>query len=170
MIILVTGSRKWRDRDAIEEALTDTVLSYCRKYPTATAVPQPGYVLVVHGAQSTYDRDTSEYYGTDFLAHECALRIGMSIKPFPADWYAPCRSECESDHRRWRNDQSYCPAQGNYRNQTMVDYVVSLNIGLDHIRCIAFPLKDSKGTWDCMRRATAAGIEVQNYGYQRVAT
>lgn len=42
---------------------------------------------------------------------------------------------------------------GGIRNQEMVD------LG-GFVACLAFPLAGSKGTWDCVRRAEAAGIPV----------
>lgn len=47
-------------------------------------------------------------------------------------------------------------AAGPLRNQEMVD------LGADV--CLAFPLGDSRGTRDCMRRADAAGIRVIDLG------
>jgi hypothetical protein len=43
-------------------------------------------------------------------------------------------------------------AAGPIRNQAMVDLGADL--------CLAFPRADSKGTWDCVRRAADAGIPV----------
>lgn len=62
---------------------------------------------------------------------------------------------------RWGGDVLAVPAQwaklgkraGPIRNQLMVD------LG-GYIACLAFPLADSVGTRDCMRRADKAGILV----------
>lgn len=45
------------------------------------------------------------------------------------------------------------PKAGPLRNQEMVD------LGADI--CLAFPTGGSRGTWDCVRRARAAGIPVE---------
>lgn len=45
------------------------------------------------------------------------------------------------------------PKAGPMRNQEMVD------LGADI--CLAFPTEGSRGTWDCVRRARAAGIPVE---------
>lgn len=45
------------------------------------------------------------------------------------------------------------PKAGPLRNQEMVD------LGADI--CLAFPTEGSRGTWDCVRRARAAGIPVE---------
>lgn len=59
------------------------------------------------------------------------------VEPNPADW----------DH--------FGKAAGPMRNQLMVD------LGADV--CLAFPFPDSRGTTDCMEKARAARIPVQEY-------
>ena len=49
---------------------------------------------------------------------------------------------------------TYGQAAGGIRNQEMV------NLGR-YLVCLAFPLAGSVGTWDCVRRARAAGIPVE---------
>ena len=49
-------------------------------------------------------------------------------------------------------------AAGPIRNQEMIDAGADI--------CLAFPLGESPGTRDCMRRAKKAGIPVINYGDQ----
>jgi hypothetical protein len=46
-------------------------------------------------------------------------------------------------------------AAGPIRNQSMIDSGAHL--------CIAFPRHNSRGTWDCIRRAADAGIPVRIY-------
>ena len=81
--------------------------------------------------------------GLDLLAADIVTRwnqrwgggtTGWVIEEHPADW-ATCGK-----------------AAGGIRNQRMVD------LGAD--ACLAFPLPGSRGTWDCVRRAEAAGIPV----------
>jgi hypothetical protein len=71
--------------------------------------------------------------GADTLGAQEAEKLGYTIEAYPADW------------RRGK-------VAGNLRNQDMVD------TGADV--CLAFPTSSSRGTWDCVRRAKAAGIEV----------
>lgn len=71
--------------------------------------------------------------GADTIAGEIAASLGWLVEAHPADW----------GHGR---------SAGVRRNQAMVD------LGADV--CLAFPLPGSVGTWDCIRRATAAGIMV----------
>lgn len=127
--ILVTGSRYWRDTEAIRIALAE--------------VWHPDAVLVNGYAK-----------GADTLAYSCWRGWGGQTEAYPADWHGPCRAECQPGHRRPSSAaRSICPAAGNYRNQRMVDLGADL--------CLAFPLPDSRGTRDCIRRAEAAGIPVR---------
>lgn len=72
--------------------------------------------------------------GADALAARWARSTWLSkCEPHPADW-------------------SIGKKAGPLRNQQMVD------LGADV--CLAFPLPQSRGTYDCMRRAEAAGIPV----------
>jgi hypothetical protein len=86
-----------------------------------------------------YDDDTvivaGGAHGADTLAHRVAVRMGFAVEIFKADW------------------DKYGKRAGPDRNQRMV------NAGADV--CLAFPLEDSVGTWDCVRRATEAGIPVE---------
>lgn len=95
-------------------------------------------VVIVHGSQCTEDRKTGELYGADYLSDEVALTWGFDRDPHPADW------------------DRYGKRAGPIRNQAMVD--LGANV------CLAFPLGESRGTRDCMRRAEAAGIPVINFG------
>jgi YspA, cpYpsA-related SLOG family len=78
--------------------------------------------------------------GADRHAHQWAMSLrGLMVsEPHPANW------------------ASAGTAAGPIRNQEMVD------LGADV--CLAFPLGESRGTRDCMRRAAKAGIPVINYG------
>jgi hypothetical protein len=130
--ILVTGSRNWTDRDAIEARL----LLHSAGRGT----------ILVHGACPT---------GADQIADEIASAWPWMIERHPADWSGPCRPECPPGHRRrdpQRGSGSYCPLAGHYRNQEMVDQ------GADVV--LAFQLNHSRGTQDCITRARAAGLIV----------
>lgn len=72
--------------------------------------------------------------GADAIADHWATMTGYPVERHAADW-----------DRRGK-------AAGPIRNQEMVD------AGADV--CLAFPLGESRGTRDCMRRARAAGIPV----------
>ena len=75
------------------------------------------------------------YGGVDESAARWARYVGATEEAHPADW--------------GRHGKSAGPK----RNQTMVDRGADI--------CLAFPGPSSRGTWDCMKRARAAGIPVQ---------
>lgn len=78
--------------------------------------------------------------GADRLADRAARSLGLKTEPHSA---------------RWRTEGK---AAGPLRNQRMV------NLGADV--CLAFPVGESRGTRDCMRRAEEAGIPVRVYERQ----
>lgn len=73
--------------------------------------------------------------GADRLARRYANSQGFHVETHEAQW------------------SSLGKRAGVIRNQKMVD------LGADI--CLAFPLDDSRGTIDCVRRARKAGIEVK---------
>lgn len=73
--------------------------------------------------------------GVDDAVVRWALRPGIVTKTYPADWAA---------HGQYA---------GPKRNLAMV--------GLGADLCLAFPRRDSKGTWGCLRMAADAGIPVR---------
>lgn len=75
--------------------------------------------------------------GADSLAANLCSELGFNEEAHPADW-------------------SMGKKAGPLRNQSMVD------LGADV--CLAFPAENSRGTWDCIRRAMAAGIETKIIG------
>ena len=73
--------------------------------------------------------------GADRMAQDVAYEMGYSVAIYQAEW------------------DKYGRQAGPGRNQRMVDAGADL--------CLAFPLAGSMGTWDCVRRARAAGIPVK---------
>ena len=90
-------------------------------------------VLVIHGAALGAD---------DIAAHE-ASRLGYWTNPHPADWRKHGRKA------------------GPMRNTAMVARLVELATRGDECHVFAFPLPDSRGTWDCVNKAKAAGFRVE---------
>jgi hypothetical protein len=121
--VLVTGSRNWVDRDAIKAEMVRVM---------GTTAPQE--MILVSGAQRSWDRMAQVFYGADYLAEQVAEDLGWIIEQYPADW---------DTHGR---------AAGPIRNAVMV------KTGADV--CLAFPMTGSRGTIDCMRRAKVARIPV----------
>lgn len=72
--------------------------------------------------------------GADSIAYAEAVRHRWGTERHPADWII------------------HGDAAGPLRNTHMV------SLGADV--CLAFPLSGSVGTWDCVRKANAAGIRV----------
>lgn len=131
--VLVTGSRTWRDEQAIRDALAAVVSEH-----------GPENVTVVHGAAR----------GADEIADRIASAWGggLTVERHPADWDAPCRPTCRHGYKIRADRKPYCPSVGIYRNQAMVD------LGADV--CLAFQVGKSRGTADCIRRAEKADIPV----------
>lgn len=65
--ILVTGSRDWADRDAVDSALADVL----------RAIPADREAVLVSGACPS---------GADAIAEDWARRYGMTVERHPADW------------------------------------------------------------------------------------
>lgn len=139
--VLVTGSRDYGDRDAVSAVLWGISETH-------------GPLHVTDGACPPNKRGNS----LDYIAHRFALSQGWGTYRMAAKWQDPCRPECNHGARRWRRGDNlgkagyfYCPAQGNWRNQGMVDQ--------GHDVCIGWPTTPrSPGTLDCMTRAYQAGI------------
>ena len=74
--------------------------------------------------------------GADKIAREIAIELEIDVMEYPAEW------------------DKYEEGAGPIRNQQMLDEAYPNLV-------LAFPLPDSRGTWDMIRRARAAGIEVK---------
>lgn len=72
--------------------------------------------------------------GADTIAGEVARRLGVKEEVYWADWY------------------TYGASAGPRRNQKMVEAQPEI--------CLAFPMSDSRGTWDMINRCKNAGINV----------
>jgi hypothetical protein len=134
--ILVTGSRKWKDRAAIAAALLDAVNRH------------PWPIIIVTGGQVSEDRDTGEKWGADYIAGEVAREVGLEVEEHPA------HKEC-SEHGWEHSFRKHGRPGGPIRNRVMVEKGAA--------ECLAFPLGESRGTRGCMALADAAGIPVENY-------
>lgn len=151
--VLVTGSRDFRSVHVVERALLEAW------HDAAQLGHQE--LTVVHGGAP----------GADSIAARWAKRHagdGVEVLAVPADWDGPCRKGCKPGHRRQRRGGGdYCPAQGGWRNQRMVDEVAPL-VGEGRVVCLAFFARPgSSGTADCCRRAEAAGVPVRRFGAVR---
>lgn len=146
--VLVTGSRSWPSRDAV----WDRLWSVCAEH-----LPDGGTLTVVHG-----DCDTDDgTQGADAYAHMwCALMppptditdIHVIEERHPADWGRTCDIRC-FHRQRVKDGHPYCAMAGPIRNQAMVDLGAHL--------VLAFPLPESRGTWQCVSAARSAGLVVE---------
>lgn len=109
--ILVCGGRDYNDRETVFATLDE----FHRTRPIG---------MLIYGMAP----------GADRIGSEWAIRRGVSLNGFRADW------------------QRHGRAAGPIRNQEMLDK------GRPHV-VIAFP--GGRGTADMIRRARAAGVEVQ---------
>ena len=121
MKILVCGSRDWADEKAIEREL--------RKLPPGTTI--------VHGACPT---------GADALADKWAMKLGLQIRRYPADW--------ETEGK----------AAGPKRNAAMVRTEHRSGDPVTFALAFTTDISRSRGTKDCVERARKAGIRVQVVG------
>jgi len=100
-----------------------------------TAKLRDGALILLEGGAQGADRIAQDWAKANSVAHVC-------VKP---DW------------------QKYGKAAGMIRNQAMVDKAVNLakEYDSDFLFGLAFPLKESKGTWDCIRRMNKARFTVR---------
>jgi hypothetical protein len=133
--VLVTGSRTWDDRAAVNGAL-DALLA------------EHGTLIVVHGACRE---------GADKMAHDWALEKhyatsygAVTIEPHPADW---------------RPDGVFDRAAGPKRNAEMVslgaDLCLAFVMPCADQRCRIAVEHGSHGASHCVTLAEKAGIEVR---------
>jgi len=107
--VLVCGDRLWSNGALVERELR-----------------RLGRVTVVEG----------ECRGADALGRDAALRLGLPVEGFPADW------------------RRYGRAAGPIRNAAM------LASGIDRVLAFHNDLATSRGTADMVRRAKRAGVAV----------
>lgn len=162
--VLVTASRDWADRVAIEHQL---------RIAAAEAARDGKRPVLIHGQCDPRHPDTGRairwdiakkmswevqgrYLGGDWLAEWAVLNMQTpwQIERHPADWKAECRGTCPARNHRiaGRDGATLCPAAGPYRNADMVA------LGADV--CLAFIRNGSRGATHCADLARKAGIAV----------
>jgi hypothetical protein len=144
-LIGLTGSRLWPDVPLLETTL----------YLVWHDALQLGYtgIELMHGCAE----------GADTHGDTWARRNGIPVRERPADWEAPCASDCKPGHRRPRRDgATFCPQAGHRRNQQMVDERPALFVAAATWcalpKCRTARPHHSHGTADCLRRIRKAGI------------
>lgn len=164
MRILITGSREFADYATVRDAIWNAIQERGPFQPNATFE----WVTVVHGGyyppesvpvvtRKGTSRMKRPIKSADYLAHLACRELGLWEEVVPADWTAPCRPTCRPGHRRRRGSETYCPAQGVYRNQDMVDRGAAVTLSFFKRGAT------NKGTSDCVRRAELADIQVRKF-------
>lgn len=160
-IIIVTGSKKWKDRNVIYEVLDETL----------EELHSQGFGMEIHvGDASGADQITHEWVaeknGGIFVKSDKFRKITgrvVDIETFNARWNH-CSSSCGSKanvHMKLnRNHELYCPSAGMRRNAIMVARGGHL--------CLAFILDCSSGSTECAKMAEKAGIETIRYRQGRL--
>ncbi|OPC84178.1 hypothetical protein B4N89_27525 [Embleya scabrispora] len=148
--VIVMGGRDYEECDVVIRGLVR--LRYA--HPGATLV-------VVQGECPTGADRCARTFVTQARA-----RFGWDVEgdPFPADWDS-CGDDCPTrPHRVRRHPRdvvhpgvlpTYCPGAGPRRNALMV----AAGADIAH----AYPTARSRGTYNCMRLASAAGIRVEKF-------
>ena len=136
MIVIVTGSRDW---DWTEYGTLEMWMNY------VWVKEQDQFDIIVHG----------DCKGADQLVKRYARERGIQVKAFPADWAlgnkaGPIRNQQMID---WANEKALQPREDVESSWT-------------EVICIAFPLPQSKGTWDCIRRCERAKIRTYVWGHE----
>lgn len=129
--ILVTGSRKWTDRNRINDALYALCEEHDLNYEPdeyGNTMPDPSKVRVVHGACP----DGADFWCDEWAVANCNMGL---VERHPAVW---------------RVDGKFIKSAGHKRNYEMVQ------LGADI--CLAFHKGDSPGTASCIKMAEKAGI------------
>lgn len=168
--VLVTGSRKWSDKDTLTEAL-----EACLDEAGARRVA----LVVVHGtarcSSSSCVRPCNDH-SADHLADRWAYfaarhrRRLVHVERHAADWRGPCDPvRCKPGHRRttphhtdwkgqFRSGYDTCPAAGFYRNERMADAGASLALAF-----VVSGASESRGTRHCVSECRRRGIHVVQF-------
>ena len=131
--VLVTGSRNLKSATPVWDAL----------HAQARIAGGLDQLVVVEGR--------CPYGGADYWAQTFCEVYRVTNDPFPALWEVPCGPNCGHARSR-KTGELYYSCAGFIRNQRMVDSGADV--------CLAFPRGASNGTYDCQKRAKAAGIPV----------
>lgn len=148
-LILVTGSRSWRDKDAIRRAI--------EKILAGRDVPAD-QVGMLHGGAG----------GADEQFAEVGDELGMLVVPMNADWDV-CdpngNPPCTPGHRKLHKGglKTFCPTAGYRRNQSMCDRTAAFLARGGTRRAVCLVARSpgkSSGTDDCAKRAKDAGLRI----------
>ncbi len=131
--VLVCGSRDWRDPTPIQHALAELQAAW-------------GSFEVVDGGAR----------GADTLARQIAQDLNLPVHEFPADWEPYGKA---AGMIRNHDGATLARRQGgaSWTLHRMLDDLLEA----DQRLVLAFPLPQSRGTRDMIRRAEKAGVEAR---------
>ena len=143
--VLVCGSREIRDKEFVFKTLDFLMSKKDLKE-----------IILIHGAQKSYDKHLEIYYGADYLADLWGRERGVIIQPFPAPWDGLPRVP-KSSMKKNRFGKLYWPGAGMYRNSRMLDE--------EPDACVGFLGKSAKnsGTRNMLSICEKAGILTKEY-------
>lgn len=99
-------------------------------------------ILIVASGDAVIVHGQCPKGGADLWVEQWAHARGMKVERHPADW------------------DRYGKAAGPKRNTLMVSLGVNV--------CYAFPGPGSRGTWDCMQKASEAGAHLETLSFAEV--
>lgn len=142
--LLVCGSREIRNKEFVFKTL-DFLMSN----------KDLSKVILIHGAQKSFDRRLEIYYGADYLADLWGKERGVIIRPFPAPWEGLPETPKKALVSGPYGD--YWPGAGMYRNKQM------LNENPDG--CVGFLGRwaKNKGTKNMLNLCEEKGIITKKY-------
>lgn len=144
--LLVCGSREIRDKEFVFKTL-DFLLSK----------KNLSKIILIHGAQKSFDKKLDIYYGADYLADLWGKEKNIVVSPFPAPWDGIEGVTLPSQMKKNRFGKLYWPGAGMYRNKQM------LNEEPD--ACVGFLGKTAKnsGTKNMLKLCEDKGILTKKY-------
>ena len=138
MRVLVTGDRRFNDRDLVAKVFEAVCCLGTQLYPHGFSNP-----TVIHGAAS----------GLDSLASEWTkLSPNWSEEPHPADW-----NHHTSDCPDWHHSLPTCKMAGHRRNAEMIaaspDIIVGFPLHVEKLQPGEGRSNTSRGTWGTITAA-----------------
>lgn len=143
-IVVVTGSKKWKDKRVIFEVLDET----------REELHSMGFGMEIHVGDAP---------GVDEITKWWAYDNNIEFEEFEAHWNhcgSSCGSKANVHMKLNRNHELYCPSAGMRRNAWM--------IARGGYMCLAFILDCSPGSTECAKMAEKAGMKVRRFRQGRL--
>ncbi len=133
-IIIVTGERDWRDREAIYRVLDGELLLFTQ------GIGNPANFILRHGVAE----------GADYVANDWARERGVTVERFPAQWKDPITGQYDSSAGPRRNREMA-------KKDPCANKVLAFWSGKMRIK---YGKPEYSGTLDMIKAALAEGIPV----------